>query len=272
MGQKSQTLKLTDEVEALDLALYLSGERTLVLADVHLGYEAALLREGTLLPKRHLQALSDRLSRILDKLEISAENPLHRVIINGDLSHQFGFLTYQESLDSFHLLNRLDALCNEIILLKGNHDGNLMPLTESGKRVLVYDSYQLGSVLFMHGNKELEEIPESIKTIVIGHEHPAIGLRDRVTGRVELYKCFLVGEYRGAKLVVQPSFNPLAQGSDLTRESCLSPLLDERRILNFEVYPVSDEGIAIRFGLLGDLIQSEEELGARIGQHSDPRS
>ncbi len=269
---KTQRQRLTDGIEAVDLALYLEKFHTLVLADVHVGYEAALVREGTLLPKQHLDRLVTRLTRIFDQLDVNKKSPLERIIINGDLSHQFGFLTYQESLESLKLLNNFDGICKEILLLKGNHDGNLMPLTEGGQRVRVENSFQLGSMLLLHGDQEPQRIPPEIEIVIIGHEHPAIGLRDRVTGRVELYKCFLVGRYRQLGLIVQPSFNPLAQGSDLTRERTLSPLLSEDGVGGFEVYPVSDDGSCFRFGPLRKLLEQEELTGSLSGKITDSRA
>jgi putative SbcD/Mre11-related phosphoesterase len=255
------TVRIAGGLELVDLALHLLGHQTLVIADVHLGFEESLHQDGALVPRGYFKRLWRRWEGIAARLGISSKCPLERVIINGDLSHQFGPLSAREGTESQELLERLGAISREIVVLEGNHDGNLGFLAEVDERIRVCRSYKLGDLLFLHGDSEPARLPPGVKTIVIGHEHPAVGLRDRITGRVELYKCFLVGSYRDRRLVVQPSFNPLVSGSDLTRERRLSPLLDEAALEEFEVYTVSDEGSVYRFGPLKHLMGP----GSRVG-------
>jgi len=253
-------LQITEGLELVDLALYLPQARTLVLADVHLGFEQALHREGTLVPRGHFQQLLARLERVLVQLDASRENPLNRVILNGDLSHQFGHLTIREWTEARELLAYLENVSQQIIVIEGNHDVNVEVLSEASRKAKIFAMYELGDLLFLHGHSEPQELSPQIQTLVIGHEHPAVGLRDSVTGRVELYKCFLVGRYGDRRLIVQPSFNPWTQGSDLLRERCLSPLLTEEALGKFEVYPVSDEGKVYRFGVFRNLTA----VGSRV--------
>ena len=262
-------LKLLDEIEAVDLTLHLPSHQTLAIADVHLGYEADLIREGTLVPRRHFDDLTTRLARAFEHLGISGENRYTRIIVNGDLSHQFGYLTFRELEESSALLKFLRDYFIEVIVLEGNHDGDLKPLHNHDQQVYVAGSYKLGDTFFLHGDEVPDEFDAEIKTLVIGHEHPAIGLRDRVTGRVEQYKCFIKGHFQERDLLVLPSINPLHQGTDLTRERTLSPFLDEKEINQFSVFPVSDEGNCYRFGLLGDLVEGEDLTGGGFVQNRD---
>jgi hypothetical protein len=249
-----KTVDFDADARLLDTALYLPGHRTLAIADVHVGFEDALHRDGTLVPRGHLRALLERLERLLRAIGVSEQAPLERVIVNGDLRHQFGPLTAREWQESQRLLEALRRVSREVILVEGNHDGNLAMLAEDHESVAVRRSYRLGALLFLHGDHEPEEIPSGMRTLVIGHEHPAVGLRDRVTGRVELYKCFLAGPGPGRRtLLVQPAFNPWTQGSDLLRETPLSPLLYEDALGEFDVYVVSDAGDVYPFGPLGQL-------------------
>jgi len=250
-------IRLEGGVELIDLALFVRSQRTLAIADIHLGYEETLRREGTLLPRGHFGKLTARLEEIMSRLGVSTRDPLKHLIINGDLTHPFDYLPSGERSELRALLKLLEGISDEIVILEGNHDRSLSSrlLSEAYGQVQISDSYELAEVLFFHGDREPEALPSGVKTLAIGHEHPAVGLRDRVTGRVELFKCFLVGEYRGRRLIVQPSFNPLVEGSDLTRERCLSPLLSEESLGKFEVYPVSDRGEVYRFGRLEGLME-----------------
>ena len=262
-------MELVDDIEAVDLTLHLKSHQTIAIADVHLGYEADLIREGTFVPRRHFKDLTERLKRAFLNLGIDDQNRYKRLIVNGDLSHQFGYMTFRELEESSALLKFLRDYFEEVIVLEGNHDGDLKPLHNHDEQVFVAGSYLLGETFFLHGDEEPSEISDGIKTLVIGHEHPALGLRDRVTGRVEQYKCFLRGEYRGVTLIVLPSINPLHQGTDLSRERTLSPMLDDETISEFEVFPVSDEGNCYQFGLLGDLIEGEDLSGGTFVPNKD---
>ncbi len=86
------------------------------------------------------------------------------------------------------------------------------------------------------------------KIIIIGNEHPSISLRDGV--KSELYKCFLVGRWKGKKLIVMPSFLPIIEGTDVRKEKVLSPYL-KQSLGGFDVFIIGDK--VYRFGKLKGL-------------------
>lgn len=252
--------RLDDELTLIDLAVAMPERTTLALADVHLGFEEALHRDGALVPRGHLPAIQERLQEIAEALEVSTERPWSRVLVNGDLRHGFGPYTSQEWAHIRELLSRLSELAETIVLIRGNHDGNLDVLTNEFERVEVVQRYQCGHVLFLHGDAEPSEISNDIDTLVIGHDHPAIRLRDPVTGRVEQFKCFLRGDYEGRSLLAMPSFNPWAAGSDLTQERPMSPMLNAVDLESMAVYLVSDRHEIFPFGTLGRLMPEDVTL------------
>jgi len=254
-------IELAHGFEAIDLALHIPEHKTLIVADIHLGMEADLIKSGTMIPRTHFSNLTGRLMRIFETLAITAQKPYERIVVNGDLSHQFGYLSFRELEESSALLKLLREYFNEVILIEGNHDGSLKPLHHKTDKILIGGSFQLDGALYIHGDAEPNDLPDEIERIVIGHEHPAIGLRDRVTGRVEQYKCFLQGKYHDRQLIVIPSLNPLSAGTDLTQERCLSPLLDEESLQQFRVFIVSDEGNVLDFGKLERLIADQQMAG-----------
>ena len=78
-----------------------------------------------------------------------------------------------------------------------------------------------------------------MKTIIIGHEHPAVSLYQ--WPRVEKYKAFLVGEWKKKRLIVLPSFNLATEGTDILKEHLLSPFLERKNIPTFEAYIIADK-------------------------------
>lgn len=245
-------IKLAADLELVDLAIYLEGCHSLAIADLHLGFDSALSESGVLVPRSHLKHIEQRLRRIFDQLKSSSK--LDTLIINGDLRHSFGPLSSQERQETQKLLEFFASVASWIIIVQGNHDPDLAFLAKAFGNVEIKRYYMQGSYLFMHGDVLSPGIPEHIGTIVIGHEHPAVSLRDPVTGRVETYKCFLSGSFRGRRLLVQPSFNLLVKGSDLTKERVISPFIDETRLGKFDVFIVSDNGRVYEFGKLQRLL------------------
>ena len=88
--------------------------------------------------------------------------------------------------------------------------------------------------MIIHGyNLFGKEGLDGIKTIIIGHEHPAVSIHEGV--RTELFKCFLKGKFRGRILIVQPSFNLVTEGTDVLKEGLLSPFL-QQELSDFECF------------------------------------
>ncbi len=223
-------MNILPKIEIVNLALYFDS--TLVIADVHIGYEEALNKQGILVPRLQFEEMVKRMERIFNSLQ---GKKIERVVVNGDLKHEFGTISEQEWRNTLKFLDLLAKHCNEVILIKGNHDTILGPIARK-RNVKVVDNVALDDVLIVHGNK----VPNNIKdynTIIIGHEHPAVSLKEGP--RVEQFKCFLKGKYEGKNLIVQPSFNTIIEGTDILRDEILSPFL-QQNLDNFDVYIVED--------------------------------
>lgn len=227
-------MEILPQVEIKDLALYFKELKLLAVSDFHIGYEEALNKQGILIPRFQFQETVQRLEKILKS--VHAET----IVICGDLKHEFGRISETEWRQTLKVLDLMNKYCKKIILLKGNHDTILEPI--STKRNLeIKEYYVAGGCLFLHGDKLPEKYGiqlKEIKAIIIGHEHPALGLKERA--RVERYKCFLKGSYKRKQLIVLPSFNLVVEGSDVLKERLLSPLLP-KDIGEMEVFIVADK-------------------------------
>jgi len=237
-----KSLELFRGVEIRGLGLFLRDSESLVFADVHLGYESELNKTGILVPMFQFSELAGQLKALL------SETKPRQVIINGDLKHEFGTISRQEWREVLDFLDLLSGY--DVKLVRGNHDTILGPIADR-KGVEVVDHVSLGTTYVTHGHK----IPDNkdfqkAKTVIIGHEHPAIGLREE--GRVEKVKCFLKGRWEEKNLVVLPSFSSIGAGVDVLQEKLLSPFL-QQDISAFEAYGV-EAGEVMYFGRLKDLI------------------
>lgn len=217
-------MKLYKDIIIKDLAL--EYKNNLILSDFHIGYEEALNKQGILIPRIGFEEIVKRIKKILNK-------KYDKIIINGDLKHEFGTISDTEWRHTLFLLDYLSDYCKKIILIKGNHDTILGPIAKK-RNLKIVDSYKIDDILIIHGNK----IPKNLsKIIIIGHEHPAISFKERPSQK---YKCFLKGKYKKSILIVQPSFNLITEGTDIKKESLLSPFLHQN-LDNFEVFIVEDK-------------------------------
>jgi len=236
----------------IDLALLI--EDNLIISDLHLGYEQTLNTEGLMVPKFQYEKILTRLKEIFNRLDLENVNT---IIINGDLKHEFAKISKQEWREVINFLEFLKKNFEEIILIKGNHD-NFTQFIAKKCELEVYETYTIGNYVLVHGHKlpsNIEELNDS--TIIIGHEHPCIGLRSGE--RVEKIKCFLKGEWEGIKLIVMPSFNFITEGSDILHEKLLSPFLDSNSILEFEVFAVENFEI-FHFNKIKDILSFNDNF------------
>lgn len=218
----------------------------LVISDLHLGYEYALNSEGLMIPRFQYKKIINRLEEIINKSNAS------KIIVNGDLKHEFSKITRQEWNEVIDFIEFLKDHFEEIILIKGNHD-NFTSFIAEKSALDVYDSYSVENILILHGDK----IPDNFNnmkedTIIIGHEHPSIGLRSGE--RVEKVKCYLVGDINNKKFIIMPSFNFITEGSDVMQQKTISPFLKGISLEDFEVFGVENFEV-LNFGKLENLLR-----------------
>src|SRR3989344_3111649 len=217
-------MEISPGIEIIETALLIKKE-TLVINDLHLGYEASLHLKGILVPRFQLEDIIKIMKRIL---KVKPK----KIIINGDLKHEFGKVLQLEWREISKFLDFLLENCQEVIIIQGNHDPVIVPIAVK-KNVKVVKDYRIDDILIIHGDELVET---DAKTIIIGHEHPAIKIQDH--GKWEKYKCFLKGKWKRKELIAVPSFNPLLEGTNVLEGQMLSPFL--KKIKNHQIYVVSE--------------------------------
>jgi putative SbcD/Mre11-related phosphoesterase len=233
----------------MDLAL--NVEDYLVISDLHLGYEQSLNKDGIMIPRFQYPLIVERLEEIQEKSSCS------NIIINGDLKHEFGQITRQEWNETQEFLEFLKANFDDIVLIKGNHDNFTRFIAEKSD-LQVEECFQIGDSLILHGDKIPAYLDKTdAENLIIGHEHPCIGLRNGE--RVEKIKCYLVGRYENWNLVVMPSFNFVTEGSDILQEKPLSPFIKAIPGGDLEVYAVENFEV-FDFGKIKDITAVRERF------------
>ena len=218
---------------------------TIVISDLHFGYETSLNNQGLMIPQYQFDKVMDSLDAIQQKAKAD------KIILNGDIKHNFGNISKQEWKEVLSFIDYLSDIYVDIKVIKGNHDTFTQYILNK-RDILLEDEVVLGKYFITHGHKIPETVPDDVETIIIGHEHPCIGIRNQE--RLEKVKTFLKGRWNEYNLIVTPSFTPISYGSDVLHEKTISPFI--RDILSFEAYAVEGDEV-LPFGLVRDILQFE---------------
>lgn len=212
-----------------DRCLVLDDGPTVVLGDLHLGYERALEQEGMYIPRMNSDSIRDALNDILFRYEPE------RVVLLGDIKHDFRHAGYEEKNEVRGIMRLLSEAC-EVIAVKGNHDNYLQNII-SDLGMLAVEYVDIGGFRLEHGH-----IDSGVRPVIIGHEHPSVRIPGSVGGGLKL-QCFVHARKEG--VYVLPPFSPFSSGNDLVLdEKCvMAPALRSSDFANADMYGVTDMGL-----------------------------
>lgn len=186
----NQTLLLPDRGVLL-------ADRTLVVADIHLGKASAFQAKGLAIPEGDSHADLERLRTTCE--QVRAE----RVVINGDLFHSPAGLSpeIERSLETW-----ISRLGRPVELVLGNHDRKIQHLPAwLSKR----DSAEYAGVYLVH---DPADAPRD-RPVISAHWHPVARIADGKRTSLRL-PCFLLRR----NLLVLPSFGTFTGGAMIERE------------------------------------------------------
>jgi hypothetical protein len=151
--------------------------RIMAIADLHIGWEMALSQRGIYVPSQTpklLKKLTDLLSTYKPE----------KLLILGDVKHTVATAEIGEWQDVPDFFDQLKKRIEDILIIRGNHDGNLEPLLPESIRILPATGTTIGEVGFFHGHRWPSPALLKCKTLVMGHVHPTIALRDPAGFRI----------------------------------------------------------------------------------------
>lgn len=172
-------------------ALFWENERTLIIADLHVGKTGHFRKAGIGVPAA---VYKDDLHRLLAQiLFFKAE----RLIIVGDLSHSIANL----EMDLFRKW-RKDFNSLEVHLARGNHDILHDAWYEEADIKVHPHQFALGQFLFVHDINNPPVNIEEGQYAFAGHIHPAVTIRGK--GKQSLrFPCF----HFAKKYCILPAFS-----------------------------------------------------------------
>jgi len=160
------------------LLLRHKAERVVVVGDLHIGWEVTLAQQGIHIPSQTHKML-ERLKTI-----IKNENAT-RLVMLGDVKHSVTGAELEEWRDVPDFFEALLKVVPSIQVILGNHDGNLEPLTPSKVELLDSSGVALWKRFgLFHGHAWPTPEILGCETLILGHLHPAVTLRDALGYRL----------------------------------------------------------------------------------------
>ncbi len=208
-----------------DRALYLEDINSVLIADLHIGYEDELIEKGIVVPPVW-RGIRERIITLMERYNAD------RLIILGDIKHNI--LRAPRELESV-----FKDMPYEIVGVKGNHDGGIEGMVDF--EIKPATGFRIGKYGFVHGHSwPAKEVMRADK-VFMGHLHPEMEFFDSLNKSTKM-PCVLRGTLneegekkygKRTEIVVLPAFNPLV-GAALGKP--MGPLFHNNLVGDMDVY------------------------------------
>ena len=213
------------------------GEKSLVITDLHLGFEDNLSRNNIFLGKNTI--MLDTISEIE---KIIDETKPDSLILLGDIKSGIRSITKTEWKYVPMFFENIKKRVN-ITLVPGNHDANIEKLIPNGITLATSKGIIIDDLLLTHGHTLPSENFSAINKIVMGHVHPVFfqkesiinGQRVWVSIRTKKQKIFpsKTGEL---EITILPSFNKYFYATQKKYyKKSISPILERLDVLQAKI-------------------------------------
>jgi len=214
-------------------AAFIQEEKTLVIAELHLGLEYEIYKSG-------ISILSQR-EKFLETLEKLLElTKAKRLVIVGDIKHKVPGSTIREDREIPRFLEQISSKV-KTVLVKGNHDDRIEEIVPKNVKIYSSRGFKMKKYGFFHGHAWPSKNLMKCDYLFMGHIHPAIEFRDEfgyrnsekvwIKGRLDsekVKKKFELEKPGELNIIVIPTFNNILGGKAVNRvakEGQISPLI-----------------------------------------------
>jgi len=211
-------------------ALILEGEsRNLIVADLHIGFEADLAAKNIFVGKN--TSINDMISEICKIIDDTKPDSL---ILLGDVKSSIKSISKNE-WDEIPLFFDKVGKKVEIVLIPGNHDSNIQRLVPDGVTLVSSAGLVVENTLLTHGHTLPSNNFSHVDKIIMGHVHPVFfkedsvlnGQRVWVSIKTEKQKIFSSSSGE-IEIIIVPSFNKYFYATHKKKyKKSISPIIEK---------------------------------------------
>ena len=237
-------------------ALMIEGDKkSLVITDLHLGFENALSLNNVFLGKnKTVTEITKEIELIIDKTKPDS------LILLGDVKSSINSITKVEWETVPAFFENITKLI-DTILVPGNHDANIEKLipneiTLAGSKGIIIDD-----ILLTHGHTMPSENFSQINTIVMGHIHPVFFEKESLINGERVWVSIISDKQKifhsksgELELIILPSFNRYFYATQKKfYKKSISPIIEKMNVMQAKILRLD-----------GTIIGNEELLSAVI--------
>lgn len=200
---ESLTIECAGEEVALlaDRALYWPREKTLMVADLHIGKTAAFRHAGIPIPPGTTERDLARLRLLI------TQTKSEKLIVLGDFFHARSGCD-EATLEQVQVWRREHASL-QMVLVRGNHDRHAGDPPDDWQIECHSEPLRSGPWVLRHTPE-----PDPQGMVLAGHLHPVVRMRDGLRGWLRM-ACF----HRSPKMLVFPAFGSFTGGAPIRATS-----------------------------------------------------
>ncbi len=204
---------------------------TYIIADLHIGVEAHLMKKGF-----HLVSRTEEMFNTIFETSGGCDH----LIVLGDVKDSVPGTSKQEYREIPDFFERLMRLFDNIDVVRGNHDTSIEDFLPKGVRIRPSTGMRIDDVGYIHVHTWPSEDVMKCRTLVMAHEHPAVMFRDGV-GKQTTEPCWFRGRFKEQSeryavmpddFIIVPSFNRMLGGSPMivNNGTFLGPLINDEYV------------------------------------------
>jgi len=219
-------------------ALMIEGDKkSLVITDLHLGFENALSLNNVFLGKnKTVTEIIKEIELIIDKTKPDS------LILLGDVKSSINSITKVEWETVPAFFENITKLINTI-LVPGNHDANIEKLIPNEITLASSKGIIIDDILLTHGHTMATENFSQINTIVMGHIHPVFFEKESLINGERVWVSVICDKQKifhsksgELELIILPSFNRYFYATQKKfYKKSISPIIEKMDVIQAKI-------------------------------------
>ena len=214
-----------------------NDKKSLVITDLHLGFESKLALNNVFLGKnKTVKEMTSEVEYLIAKTKPDS------LILLGDVKSGIKSITKTE-WDTVPVFFENMSKLVDTVLVPGNHDANIEKLIPNEITLASSKGIIVDDILLTHGHTMPTENFSQVNTIVMGHVHPVFfqeeslinGERVWVSIKCEKQKIFL-SKSGELELIILPSFNKYFYTTQKKfYKKSISPIIEKMNVIKAKI-------------------------------------